>query len=92
MKKIVETKLQIAKRISLGYWNRDFSDVFVTFPDQAVYVNTDPSKLEDHVIANKLEVVIVKQNGVVFEDQGEMPTPKASEAVIAEKKKGKNKL
>lgn len=95
MKKVKETLLETAKRISLGYWNRDYKDVFVLFPSQSVYVNTKPSELEEHIIATKQKVVIVKEDGVVVEVDEEFKDEVVAETKVApvyEKKKLKKKL
>lgn len=95
MKKVKETLLETAKRISLGYWNRDYKDVFVLFPSQSVYVNTKPEQIQEHIIATKQTVVIVKEDGVVVEVDSEVEKEVVAETKVApvyEKKKLKKKL
>ncbi len=92
MKKVKETKLEAAKRLSLGYWNRDYSDVFVLFPSQAIYVNTDPSKLEDHIIAHKQEIVLVKVAGKIIEENNEVFSEELEKEPAFGPKKSKKKL
>lgn len=87
-----ETKLETAKRLSLGYWNRDFKNVFVLFPSQSVYIDTDPTELEEHIIATKQEVVLVKVDGVVLEEQGENFIAEAVKVPAFGEKKSKKKL
>lgn len=60
----MDANLENAKQISLGYHNKpEFKDVFVTFPDQSIYVDCSPSDLAEHIKSRKLTAIIVKKDG-----------------------------
>lgn len=92
MKNNTETKLEMAKRLSLGFWNREAKDVIVLFPSQSVYVDTKPEDIQEHVIATQQEIVIVKLDGKMVTENDEKFTEEIKKEPAFGKKKENKKL
>jgi len=62
--------------------NEENKTIYVTFPDQAVYLNSDLERIKEHCEDHKLTVVVVKGEEV-------KPEPKQEQKEESTKPKGK---
>ena len=76
---MAEDLLKIAKKLCEVYIQRKtilnsekkevtVKDLIVTFPDKAVYVNTSEAELKDHIENNKLQYIVVMDDGKLVPD------------------------